>query len=114
MARSVAVGASAAELGFDWPDAQGPLDKVVEEADELRFALSGGSPADVREELGDLLFAACNLARKANIDPEAALHDAVSKFEHRFKLVLEEVSRRGVSPNSLELAELEAIWQSVK
>jgi len=74
----------AAGVGFDWPDAGAVLAKVDEETAELREALAGGDREALREEVGDLLFTLANLARKLDLDPEAALAAANLKFRRRF------------------------------
>src|SRR5262249_3115345 len=74
----------AARTGFDWPDADGILEKIREEATELQGELAGNNQAKVEEEVGDLLFAAVNLARFLKIDPEIVLKNANKKFVRRF------------------------------
>lgn len=96
----------AARTGFDWPDAQGPRDKVLEELAEVNGALGHDARED---EIGDLLFAVVNLARHLNIDPEAALRRANSKFERRFRAI-EQVD--GFEAMSLEAKE--ALWTAAK
>src|SRR5437868_4704638 len=79
----------AADVGFDWPNARGPLEKVKEETRELEAELTpeGTAPRSplraVEDEIGDVLFAVVNLARKLGIDPRAALQSATTKFERR-------------------------------
>jgi tetrapyrrole methylase family protein/MazG family protein len=92
----------AASVGFDWPDVAPVYDKVVEELDEVR-----ADPSD--EELGDLLFAAVNLARHLGIDPEAALRGATAKFRDRFRAVETLAAERGIP-----LTEAEPLWEEVK
>lgn len=97
----------AARTGFDWPDASGPRDKIVEELQEIADA-----PADrIGEEVGDLLFAVTNYARHLGIDPETALRQANRKFERRFRAM--EVAGDG-SFAGLDLAGQERLWQQVK
>ncbi len=102
----------AARIGFDWPDARLVFAKIREECAELEAALEEDAASGaVEEELGDLLFAVANLARKLEIDPEAALRRATEKFERRFRRV-EALSReRGIGP---DLDGLETLWQEVK
>lgn len=100
--------ARAARVGFDWPDVKGPLDKLHEEIAELSAAQSD---ADKFEEMGDLLFAAANVARKQGIDPEAALAAASRKFERRFAAM---EAKAGGSIEGLTLDAQEQLWQSVK
>ena len=97
----------AARTGFDWPDASGPRAKIDEELAEVETA---ASDAEREEEVGDLLFAVVNWARKLDIDPEAALRAANAKFERRFKAM--EAADDKFSERSLD--EQEALWQRVK
>ena len=97
----------AARVGFDWPDAEGPLAKVFEEIEEVREA---GSET-VGEEIGDLLFAVTNWARHRGVDPEAALRAGNAKFEARFRAI--EVDG-GDTFAAMTLDQKEALWQSVK
>jgi MazG family protein len=102
----------AARIGFDWPDARPVLDKVKEEIAELETELQ--QPAGRRaleDEMGDILFAATNLARKLDIDPEAALRHATAKFERRFRRVEALAAERAVAS---DLDALEALWRQVK
>lgn len=130
--RSTALGdaertqARAARVGFDWPGAAGALRKVREEADELDEVLSAGheeprgeppgeeDAAALREEVGDLLFAAVSVARLADVDPEAALREATGKFRTRFRRLLRLAERRGADPMEADLESLEALWREVK
>jgi len=97
----------AAREGFDWPDAAGAREKVVEEIGEVDDA----GAATLEEEFGDLLFAVVNWARKQGVDPEQALRAANSKFERRFR-AMEELSAGRFA--SLDLAAQEELWQQVK
>lgn len=97
----------AARDGFDWPDAQGPADKLAEEVAELAEA----SPDKQLEEAGDLLFAAVNLVRAYGIKAEEALRAANDKFEHRYR-AMEQLA--GGQFAGLSLNEQEALWQRVK
>lgn len=98
----------AARVGFDWPDASGARAKIDEELAEIESATTS---AAVEEEVGDLLFSVVNWARKLGIDPEAALRGANGKFERRFR-AMEAASEADLA--TLDLAELEALWQSAK
>jgi ATP diphosphatase len=97
----------AARTGFDWPDASGPRAKIDEELAEVETA---ASDAEREEEVGDLLFAVVNWARKLGIDPEAALRAANTKFERRFKMM--EAADEKFSERSLD--EQEVLWQTAK
>ena len=96
----------AASVGFDWPDVAGPLDKLEEEVRETR--------AQPREEIGDVFFAAVNVARKAGIHPTIALKEATDKFVKRFKDVEKLAERQGVELGKADLAELDKLWDQVK
>lgn len=99
----------AADAGFDWPDTEGALSKAEEEMTELRAALAEQS--NVKEELGDLLFAVVNIARHAGVDPEQALHRAADKFISRFAR-MERAAPRDLGALSPE--EYLALWQKAK
>ncbi len=107
-----AVQRTAAKLGFDWPDVDGALPKIAEEADEVRAA--AGDPVKVREELGDLLFAVVNVARHLGVEPEAALRAATNKFRARFEQVELMATERSIDLHSAGLAALDALWDEVK
>jgi MazG family protein len=101
----------AAALGYDWPDLEGVIDKVAEEATEL---LGATSDAERREEYGDLLFVLVNLGRKLNIDPEAALRSASRKFASRFARVERLADEQGAELKALGLDALDDLWQLAK
>ena len=90
--RAEKMGRRAAAVGFDWPDAAGPGDKIAEELGELAAAREAGDAANTAEELGDVLFAVVNLARHLGIDPEQALVGANRKFERRFRAMEREIT----------------------
>ena len=98
----------ASRVGFDWPDASGPRAKVVEELAEVEAAVDQDAQED---EIGDLLFAAVNLARHMSIDPEIALRRANAKFERRFRQV-ESLANRPLTGQSIEA--LNALWNRAK
>ena len=110
----------AAGVGFDWPDARGPLEKVKEEVRELEAELSSERTAPrsplpaVQEEIGDLLFAVVNLSRKVGIDPEAVLARANDKFTRRFAEVERLAAERGFKVGRASLEELDRLWEEVK
>ncbi len=101
----------AARVGFDWPDADGVLAKIREELGEVEQALASGDADHITEEVGDVLFAVANLARKVGVAPETALRAANDKFTRRFQAM--EV-RAGTGFEALSLEEKEALWQAVK
>jgi len=109
----------AARVGFDWKDAADVLGKLDEEVTELREALAaapGKAEGDraVAEEIGDLLFVAVNLARKAGVDPESALKAANRKFRRRFGHVEEGLRARGRTPAEATLEEMDVLWDEAK
>ena len=101
----------AARQGFDWPDTEGPADKLREEMAEL---VDAASPDERLEEAGDLLFAAVNLVRAHGIAPEEALRAANAKFERRYRAMEALATRRGQDFAALTLDGQEALWQAVK
>jgi MazG family protein len=110
--RAAKISRRAARIGFDWPDARAVIPKLAEEIAELEDELDQGvNAAALEEEMGDLLFAAANLARKLDIEPETALRHATAKFERRFRHVEALAAERGVGR---DLDALEALWQEVK
>jgi ATP diphosphatase len=110
--RAAKISRRAARIGFDWPDARAVVPKITEEIAEIEAVLDAGAdPAALEEEVGDLLFAAANLARKLDVEPETALRRATAKFEQRFRRVEALAEARSVGP---DLDALEALWQEVK
>jgi nucleoside triphosphate diphosphatase len=114
LARAEKLQRRAARVGFDWPDLPPILDKIAEETGELREALAGGDSARIADEIGDLLFAVVNLARRAETDAEQALRAACRKFERRFRRVEALLAASGGSPETASLEEMEARWQQAK
>jgi nucleoside triphosphate diphosphatase len=104
----------AASVGFDWPDVEGPLRKVHEELEEVQRELASGTPDHLRDEIGDLLFAVVNLARKAGVQPGPALDRANRKFRDRFEAVEELCAERGIDLDSAGLEVLDALWEETK
>ena len=101
----------AANLGYDWPSIDGVLDKVVEEAEELRQA---ASDAERAEEFGDLLFLLVNVARRRGIEAEAAVRAANAKFRRRFASVERGAAAQGVALRDLDFTALDALWDAAK
>lgn len=117
----------AAGVGFDWPDVEGPLQKVEEELGEVREELDASPPqgnhtpprydekhARLEAELGDLLFAVVNLCRKASVHPALALDKANVKFANRFGAVERMATERGLKVGEATLEQLDALWDEVK
>ena len=98
----------------DWPDAAGVLAKMEEEIAELRQAMAAGSRAEVEEEMGDILFSSVNLARHLELDAEATLRRASSKFEQRFGTMEALATASGKSLHQLSAAELDQLWEAAK
>jgi MazG family protein len=116
--KALRITEKAAAAGFDWERAADVVAKLDEEVGELAAEL-GPDPAarpreGVREELGDVLFVLANLARQLEIDPEAALQGANEKFSRRFAAMEKDARTRGVALGSLDLAELNALWEAAK
>ena len=117
----------AAGVGFDWPDVDGPAEKVAEELEEVREELRGSPPAKpgappllderhyaLEAELGDLLFAVVNLCRKAGVHASLALDKANAKFERRFQEIERLAKERGIDVAHAGLEKLDALWDEAK
>ena len=104
----------AATVGFDWPGVAPVLEKLHEELDEFESARRAGSPEQLEDELGDLLFVLVNLARFVKVDPEQALRKTNAKFRRRFGHVEEKLAERGASPADSNIEEMESLWQQAK
>jgi MazG family protein len=112
--RALRVGEKAAHLGLDWPDAQGARDKLNEELRELDEAVESQNRQAIESELGDVLFALVSVARKFELDPEAALRRTLEGFGERVRWVEREAAQRNVVPAKLSFEELDALWQQAK
>jgi nucleoside triphosphate diphosphatase len=105
----------AAGIGFDWPEVAGPLAKIREETDELAGELTAKPDRErLAHEVGDLLFAVVNLARKAGVDPRAALEGTNRRFAQRFRAVEHLAREDGVDVHTAGLEELDRLWDEVK
>ena len=108
----------AARVGFDWPDAKGPLDKIREELRELEEAVGESKDTSldphVKEELGDIIFAVTNLARHLKADAESALDNTTAKFAARFRAVEAGAKKQGKNLKDMTLAEMDALWDEAK
>jgi tetrapyrrole methylase family protein / MazG family protein len=114
LARAQKIGTKAAKVGFDWPSWDGSYDKIREEVDEVGAAVRAGDRAAIHHELGDLLFAVVNLARKLDVDAENALVDATARFQRRFERVEDGLAARGKTPRESTLEEMDALWNEAK
>lgn len=111
LTRAEKIQKRAAQVGFDWPDVQGVIDKIAEEVVEIKSAQTAAAK---EEEFGDLLFTLVNYARRMDIDPENALRNATAKFERRFRGVEERVRSDGGEVEHTSLEDLERHWQTEK
>ncbi|HEY2186173.1 MAG TPA: nucleoside triphosphate pyrophosphohydrolase [Xanthobacteraceae bacterium] len=114
LSRALKLQVKAGKVGFDWNDARAVLEKIREEANEIEAELAAQDAAAAAAEIGDLLFAAVNLARHVGIDPEAALRGTNYKFEQRFAAIEKALAERGKRPEEATLAEMEELWQEAK
>ena len=119
LTRALKLQQKASKVGFDWNDPRAVLRKIREEADEIEAELDNGAaaPADTSAaaaEVGDLLFAAVNLARHLRADPEALLRQTNRKFERRFASIERALAAKGKTPQDASLAEMDALWDEAK
>jgi nucleoside triphosphate diphosphatase len=113
LTRALKLQTKASTVGFDWNDPRAVLSKIREEADEIEAALDDDG-AEVAAEVGDLLFAAVNLARHLNADPEAVLRQTNRKFERRFAAIESALAAQSRTPADATLAEMDALWDQAK
>ena len=110
----------ASRVGFDWKDAPGPMAKIREELSELEKAVAErassrpADSADVKAELGDLLFSVCNLARHLGVDSESALEGTTGRFSSRFRAVEAAAAAKGRKLKEMSLAEMDELWEEAK
>ena len=104
----------AARVGFDWPDMEGVLDKITEEAAEVAEAVESKDKNAIEDEIGDLIFAVTNLSRKLGVDPEVALRRTNRKFTDRFEKIEAYAKSEGRELTDMSLDEMEAQWQAAK
>ena len=112
--RATKLQKKAADVGFDWSDVSGALDKLQEEIDELRQAILNKDSANMNEELGDVLFSAVNVSRFIKIDAEESLTTASDKFLSRFTTVEKLAEERGIDMKTSTLEELDKLWDEAK
>ena len=110
--RAEKLQAKAAKAGFDWADISGALDKLEEEVAELRQAVEAQS--HIREELGDVLFAAVKVGRFCGVDPETAVNGTCEKFIRRFRAMEEAAAAEGRSLSDMTLEAMTALWNGAK
>ena len=104
----------AVRVGFDWPNLDGVIDKITEEAQEVAEAVASKDPNHIEDEIGDLLFAITNLARKLDVDPELALRRTNSKFTKRFKHIENFAKETSRDINEMSLDQMETLWNDAK
>ena len=112
--RAAKVQKRAADIGFDWDDAEGAFDKLTEETEELIEASRGNDHDRIDEELGDLLFSVVNVARFLDVEPESALERATGKFTERFGRMEEKAGLGGKDLSEMTLEEMDALWEKIK
>lgn len=114
LARAVSVLKAAASRGFEWNDATGVIAKVQEEIDEVTEAIASGNAKHIKEEIGDVLFAAANLARYMKVDADECLAEASAKFEKRFAIMEDILAQRNRKIEDCGLEELVEAWKEMK
>jgi ATP diphosphatase len=113
LTRALKIQVKAGAVGFDWNDQRAVLRKIREEADEIEAAIDADD-GTAAAEVGDLLFAAVNLARHLRADPETVLRQTTRKFERRFAAIEHALAERGKTPQESSLAEMDALWDAAK
>jgi MazG family protein len=114
LARAQKIGTKAGRVGFDWPGWEGSFDKIIEETREVREAIEADDAEASHREIGDLLLAVVNVARKRGVDAEIALVDATERFQRRFEVVEDLLAARGKTPSTSNLEEMDALWGDAK
>ena len=112
--RSEKIQNKAAKLGFDWPDVSGAMDKLREEVGELQEGIDAGDVENIKEELGDVLFSAVNVARFYKLDSEELMHAACGKFLRRFSYLERHAAERGLKLEDMSLGQMEEIYQQAR
>lgn len=112
--RAQKVQKKAAKVGFDWENVSGALEKIGEETEEVKTALTSGIPERMLDELGDLLFSVVNVCRFAHVDAEEALTHTTDKFTERFSYVEKRATENGKSMTDYTLDELDGFWNEAK
>jgi nucleoside triphosphate diphosphatase len=115
LTRANKLGKRAAQVGFEWPNVTGALDKLDEELAELRKELGEqAGEAAITDELGDVLFCVVNVCRYLGVDPEGALRGANAKFERRFGYVEQRLREQGRAASEATLEEMDRLWEEGK
>ena len=108
------ISSRAAGVGFDWENPEQVIEKLHEELAEFAEARRAADPAELENELGDMLFVLINLARFVKVDPEQALRKTNAKFRERFGYIERKLAERGKTPQESNIEEMEALWQEAK
>jgi ATP diphosphatase len=114
LTRAMKLQEKASKVGFDWNNIRAVLEKIREEVVEVEAEIATGSAQSLSAEVGDLMFAAVNLARHLKVDPETALRGANAKFERRFAHIEHRLAERGQNLESASLDEMESLWIEAK
>jgi ATP diphosphatase len=115
LTRADKLGKRAAQVGFEWRDVSGALDKLDEEFAELRNEIARGAErGEIANELGDVLFCVVNVCRYLQIDPETSLRNTNAKFERRFRYVERRLKEQGRTPEQATLEEMDRLWDEAK
>ncbi len=114
MAKATRLQYKARQVGFDWDNGQQVFEKMEEELQELKEALSGKKQEDIEEEFGDLLFSLINYARFIDVDPEAALEKTNKKFKYRFEQMEQMAGQEGRALHDMSLEEMDGLWNRAK
>lgn len=112
--RAFRLGERASRVGFDWEDRAGILEKIEEEKMEMEHAIEANKKESIKDEIGDLLFTVCNLARHFDINPEDALSHANQKFIDRFQRMEKILEDQGMAPSDTDVDVMNQIWEQVK
>ena len=114
LVRAQKAQSKAARVNFDWTELRDVIAKIEEELREMKEAIESQQEQLIADELGDLLFAVVNVARKCNVDAESALQSATDKFVRRFNRLEDELKTRGRQLGDVKLPEMDAIWDKIK
>ncbi len=114
LTRAAKLQKRAANVGFEWSDVSGVLDKLEEEIDEVREALQSGDKKAIQDELGDVLFVLANFCRYQKVEPESALRSTNQKFEQRFEYIESKLREQNLTPDEASLELMDQLWDEAK
>jgi tetrapyrrole methylase family protein/MazG family protein len=112
--RAQKIQKKASSVGFEWDEPTQAMDKIIEEVEELKGALSCGDQEAIREEFGDLLLIISHVASMLKLDAEQVLMESIDKFVNRFKFIEDRLIEEGITPNPLIRDRMEALWAEAK